>query len=68
MGWKNLIAYHYQIKNIGRFTIMVSKNQKYDDIITKISPNEYLIDTYYRDSNILAESHVESNIKNYISC
>lgn len=66
MGWKMYIALHYQIENIGRFTIKISKNNHYDEVITKISPNEYLIDTYYHNSNILTDSHVELNIKDYI--
>jgi hypothetical protein len=66
MGWKNRVATRYKINNIGIFSIKVYKNNTYDDIITKTSLREYQIDTYYHNTNILADSHVEYNLKDYL--
>jgi hypothetical protein len=66
MGWKNRIAYHYQIKNIGHFTIKVIKDT-HDDIVTKTSINEYQVDTYYHNTNILINTHIENSIKSYLN-
>lgn len=68
MSWKKRIALHYEIKNVGLFTIKVLKNCGCDEIITKISPFEYQIDTYCQGTNILTDTRIESNIKNYIGC
>jgi hypothetical protein len=66
MGWKNLIASHYQINNISTFSIKVYRGSEYDEVVTKISPFEYQIDTYFKGTDILTDSHIESNIKEYI--
>jgi hypothetical protein len=67
MGWKKFVSLYHQIENVSLFTIKV-KNITHDTdvIITKASPFEYQIDTYYHDTNILTDSHVETSIRNYL--
>ena len=67
MGWKKFVSLHHQIENINLFTIKVKNiTNNTDVIITKSSPFEYQIDTYYHNTNILTDSHIESSIKSYL--
>jgi hypothetical protein len=72
MNWKEFVSLHHQIEDIDIYAIKIqniaydTKNNWYDDVITKMAPFEYQVDTYYHNTNILTDSHIETSIKEYL--